>query len=83
MTKLLKTHLAVSRSNMAGGRITATLCGRENAPDASSEAIADVDCKRCQHILAQPGHWQYLRYETSIRDAIEAGLNVTSDKVVP
>lgn len=65
----MKTHLSISYTSKAFGpdcHITSTLCGRESgkAEDGNNSEpdAAEVDCKLCLSIMADPKHWRHRKY---------------------
>ncbi len=60
------THLNYGIPNQYGGHTTGTVCGRENRDSDdgtnSTSAPAEVTCKLCLKIMANPKHWRHRKY---------------------
>lgn len=63
----MKKHYVVSYEN-GYGYTTVTLCGRAHSEgdcdtgNNVSETEAEVTCKLCLNILAEPNHWRHRKY---------------------
>lgn len=64
---MIKLHLAVSRPGITpDSRITGHLCGREHSlNDGDNNSVlepAEVTCKVCAKIIADPKNWRHRKY---------------------